>query len=457
MAQAQSIEWIKRTIESEAITATGGPRAARSSIDEPALGVIAKRGDSADVAAAILRARRAGNQVILAYEPSHADRESLEFAEDLGVQVVEPDSGHLDELSPTARLRRRAREQGYPGVILIDDPSARVDFEASRRRLARSDGYLVEAEPEPAVSAAGSVLVGIPAYNEAGSIGDVVEGASEHGRVVVVDDGSDDETAAVARAAGAAVVEHEVNRGYGGALKTLFVEAERAGASNLVVLDADGQHDPADVPKLVEEQRSTGAEIVIGSRFARGAETNVPIYRLLGLFVVNLLTNLSLGVVRRRSWVGDTQSGFRAYDRRAIESLAADASIGDRMSASTDILYHAHHNDFDVEEVGTNVYYDVESASSQDPISHGLDLVNNILRTVERDRPVLTLGLPGVLGVLVGTSFGYWAVATFVNDGTFPIGLALASTFFLLAGILASLTGVILHSLKTYIPDESAA
>ncbi|HKJ59212.1 MAG TPA: glycosyltransferase family 2 protein, partial [Halobacteriales archaeon] len=398
MAQAQSLEWIKRTIEAEADAATGGSQVVRPSVDEPAVGILANRGDSADVAAAILRARRAGYRVILTYEAANADRETLEFAEDLGVRVVEPETGLLDDLSPTTRLRQSAREQGYPGVILIEDLSVRVDLEASRRRLAESDAYLVEAQPAPAVSIPGEVLVGIPAYNEAGSIGDVVDRASEYGTVVVVDDGSDDSTAAEARAAGAVVVEHEGNRGYGAALKTLFTEAERAGASNLVVIDADGQHEPADIPRLVDAQKESGSQLVIGSRFAEGAETNAPIYRLVGLFVVNLLTNLSLGVVRKRSRVGDSQSGFRAYDRRAIESLAADESIGDRMSASTDILYHAHHHDFAIEEVGTSIYYDVEAASSQNPLSHGLDLVNNILKTVERDRPVLTLGVPGVVG-----------------------------------------------------------
>lgn len=457
MAQTQSLEWIKRTIEAEAGAAPGGGRVDRSSFDDPVVGIISGRGDSADIAATILRAKRAGFGVLLAHESSQADEETLAFAEDLAVPVVEPESGRLDDLNPTARLRRAAREDGYPGVILVNDPATRVDLEASSRRLAESEAYLIEAEPEAAVSAPDEVLIGVPAYNEAGSIGDVVERASRHGNVVVVDDGSDDETAAVARAAGAAVVEHARNLGYGAALKTLFAEAQRARASNLVVLDADGQHDPADVPKLVDEQRSADVEIVIGSRFAEGAETNAPLYRLVGLFVVNLLTNLSLGAIREGDRVGDSQSGFRAYDRRAIESLAADETIGDRMSASTDILYHARKNGFDIAEVGTSIYYDVEGASSQDPLSHGLDLVNNILKTVERDRPVLTLGLPGVLSVLVGAAFGYWAIATFVGAGTFPIGLALASTFFLLAGILASLTGVILHSLKTYIPDPSVS
>jgi glycosyltransferase involved in cell wall biosynthesis len=234
---------------------------------------------------------------------------------------------------------------------------------------------------------AAPVIVGIPAYNAAGTVGDVVSAALPHADVVlVVDDGSRDATAERAAAAGAEVVGHEENGGYGAALKTLFSEAVERGADCLVVLDADGQHDTADIPRLVAAREDADADVVIASRFADGGATDAPLYRRFGLGVINLLTNVSLGTLRSGR-ITDTQSGFRAYSPRALASLAEDDSIGDRMDASLDILYHVRGLDYDITEVGTTITYDVEQASSDDPISHGLELVSAIVaRTVRFPR-----------------------------------------------------------------------
>jgi glycosyltransferase involved in cell wall biosynthesis len=296
-----------------------------------------------------------------------------------------------------------------------------------------------------------NVLVAIPAYNEASAIGGVVRQAREYAdAVLVVDDGSDDDTAERAAEAGALVSEHGRNRGYGAALKTAFGAAQRLDTAHLVVIDGDGQHDPADIPALVETQERTAANLVIGSRFVDGVVSNAPLYRRAGLTVINVLTNLSMGVVRASSRVSDTQSGFRAYDREAIETLAADPAIGDWMSASIDILYHAHHRDYAIEEVPVEVSYDVENASTHAPVSHGVALVRNILKTIERERPLTALAVPGFSITFGGLGFGYWAATNYVQSGTFPFGLALMAVFLTLLGIFACFTAIVLHSLSTY-------
>jgi hypothetical protein len=170
--------------------------------------------------------------------------------------------------------------------------------------------------------------------------------------------------------------------------------------------------------------------------------------------MINILTNLSMGVVRSRSWVNDTQSGFRAYGSTAIESLARDKSITDGMGASTDILYHAHEHDYEIAEVGTTVTYSVENASSHNPLSHGFSLVSNILKTVERERPIIVLGIPGLLITMLGIIFGYWSVSNYVSSETFPGELALAGVFFTLIGLLACFTAIILHSLTVHFNTE---
>jgi len=256
----------------------------------------------------------------------------------------------------------------------------------------------------PVVAGVG-LLVGIPAYNAAGTIDGVVHAARPYAdEVLVVDDGSTDGTGDRAREAGAVVLTHPVNGGYGAALKSIFRAAADRRASRLVVLDADGQHDPGDIPRLVEPlaDPNLGLDVVIGSRFAAGGTTDAPLYRRVGLAVVNGLANLSLGTLGPDR-IADTQSGFRAYTDRAIASLAADETIGDRMEASLDILYHVSQFEYGVTEVGTTITYDVENASSDDPVSHGLELVGTIFRRSLRNRPFVSLALTAGAAALVAT------------------------------------------------------
>ena len=439
-------ERIKQTIDS--VSAPEGrlrQPVPPGAFDRPAIGLVIGEGSADAVAGTVLRANRAGHHVLVTVgeEP---DVEALDFALDLGASVINANFGADD---PVQRLYTAAREYGFPGLLYQDSFERSIDLEASEAALSESSSYAMAAEVTSVVDAAAGTLIAIPAYNEACSIQDVVTEARQYADgVLVVDDGSEDETAKLAREAGAAVVEHGRNRGYGGSLKTIFEEARRSQVAHLVVLDADGQHDPSDVPRLVERQRESEAEIVIGSRFAEGAKTDAPLYRRAGLFVVNALTNLSLGVVRSRSRVRDTQSGFRAYSSDAVRSLSEDGGIGDHMGASTDILQHAHREGYDIEEVGTTVEYQVENGSNQNPVSHGVTLVMNLLRTIEQQRPVTVLGIPGFVSAFLGLGFGYWTFSTYIQSGVFPLGLAVTSSFFGLAGIFACFTAIILHALN---------
>lgn len=416
----------------------------------PAVGILATQGKADHVAGAILRAREhSWTPIVTGYS---TDIDGIVFARALGAEVVTPATEQADDEQLWSAVRTAARERGHPGVLCHTDVTQAIDFAASQQRLSTAESYAITPTYTSRVDVGPEILVAIPAYNEAQAINQVVTEAAVYAdEVLVIDDGSTDDTVAEARAAGATVIEHETNTGYGGALQTAFTEAKRAGAAHLAILDGDGQHDPADIPRLVERQQTGDANIVIGSRFEEAAETELPLYRRVGLRVVNTLTNLSLGVVRKRSRIDDTQSGFRVYDETAIASLAEADEIGNNMGASTDILYHAHRHGYDIEEVGTTIDYDVEDASSQNPVSHGLQLVQNILRTVERERPVTVLGVPGFVSAILGLGFGYFTFSNYITTGTFPLGLAIVSVFFTLAGIFAAFTAIILHSLNTHL------
>ena len=127
------------------------------------------------------------------------------------------------------------------------------------------------------------IVAGMPMYNEEETIGTVVTTALRHvDAVICIDDGSSDSSARIAEACGATVIRHRVNRGYGGALKTLFIRAKEMNVDALVVLDSDGQHRSEDIPKLLKPILDGSADFAIGSRFVEGGSgTHMPAYRRL--------------------------------------------------------------------------------------------------------------------------------------------------------------------------------
>lgn len=420
----------------------------------PAVGIRATATNADEVARTILRAKRHGHDVLV-LPAAAADAESVEFARELDAHVVDV-SERLSSNGAESHLEGVARTLGYPGLIYNGDADADIDYDETLASLDGNGDYGVEAVVRAADPdhPAADVIVGIPAYNEAGTIADVIASVSEYaGTVLVVDDGSTDDTAAVAAAAGAVVVEHSTNLGYGAGLRTIFSEAARRNVDHLVVIDGDGQHDAADVPRLVEAQRSSGAEVVIGSRFGEGGQTDAPLYRRFGLFVINALTNVSIGTIGSQR-ITDTQSGFRAYDRRAIESLAADQTIGAGMGASTDILYHAHRRQFSIHEIGTSISYAVENGSTQNPISHGLHLLNNILKTMKRDQPGTLLGVPGFVTALFGVSLLVWTVSSIGSGVRLPFAATALGAVFTLVGSLSCLYGFVAHSINVKLDEQ---
>lgn len=158
-------------------------------------------------------------------------------------------------------------------------------------------------------------LVIMPAWNEAAVIGSTIRDVHEHGPkcvVLVVDDGSDDETPAIARDAGAVVLQLPFNMGVGGAMRAGFTFAERLGFTRAVQVDADGQHNPKDIQKLLDEV-ARGADIVIGARFAEVGDYAVHGPRKWAM-------NVLAGVLSRlaKTQLTDVTSGFRAASEQAI-------------------------------------------------------------------------------------------------------------------------------------------
>jgi glycosyltransferase involved in cell wall biosynthesis len=166
------------------------------------------------------------------------------------------------------------------------------------------------------------ILVIIPAYNEADSIGEVIGRArtsAPGADVVVIDDGSTDATAAIAQKSGALVVSLPYNLGIGGAVQTGYVFAAEMGYDIAVQVDGDGQHDPAEIAEIVAPLLAGQADVVIGSRYIEDRGYITPFLRRLGIFLLASIVSL---IIRQR--VTDTTSGFRAVNRRVIEFCARE-------------------------------------------------------------------------------------------------------------------------------------
>lgn len=282
-----------------------------------------------------------------------------------------------------------------------------------------------------------SIVVGIPAYNEEIAIGSVILRSQQHAdAVIVVDDGSDDRTVDVARAAGAHVIEHRENSGKGAAVRTLLGYAHREYPSleALVLIDGDGQHDPDDIPNVIEPVLNDQCDLAIGSRYCAGA-TETPLYRRFGQKLLDMLTAGPSG-----TRLSDTQSGFRVMSPDAISRINIRT---DGMGVESEMISTATDRNLSIREVPIDVRYEGVDGQTHTPIRHGLEVVLFLLQLIRANHPILFFGVPGLFalttgGVLVGVGF-----STQVSAGTINYYHVLGMVLIVL-GAVGVLSGILL-------------
>jgi glycosyltransferase involved in cell wall biosynthesis len=287
------------------------------------------------------------------------------------------------------------------------------------------------------------IVVGIPAFNEDEMIAKVVTDAQKFADVVVVcDDGSSDQTAAIAKSLGVDVVKHDRNLGYGVAIKSLFRRACELNADVLVTLDSDGQHDPNEIPNVVKPIAQGIADVVIGSRFLDSNGTaEMPLYRRFGAKLITKLVNGS-----SKNGIKDAQSGFRAYNRRALEHVSiSEAGMG----ASVEILLKASKHNLRICEVSSSCKYlnGNVATSTEHPITHGMGVVMSILRLIVEEKPLTVLGTPGILCLFAGIAFGVWLLQLYAIEYRIVTNIALASVAFVLIGFFMLSTAITLYAI----------
>jgi glycosyltransferase involved in cell wall biosynthesis len=263
--------------------------------------------------------------------------------------------------------------------------------------------------------------------------------------VVVVDDGSEDETAWIAEQAGATVIHHPANRGYGAALRSCFDYARNNDFGVLVILDGDGQHRPELIPKVVAPVEEGKADVSIGSRFLGGQKSiGLPRYRRFGIGIITRFTNLG---TRHNRKITDAQSGFRAYSRAAISAIDP---VETDMGASAEILWEADRRGLRIVEVPIQIDYRRHEAT-RGPLAHGLSVVGSMIRYVETRHALLFFAVPGLVLFAAGLLLGLRTLESYYGSTPheLAVGLALITVLLVVLGMLLAFTGLILHAVIT--------
>ena len=286
------------------------------------------------------------------------------------------------------------------------------------------------------------IIACIPAYNEEKTIASVVLKAMKYvDKVIVCDDGSNDMTGEIAERLGAIVIRHERNLGKGAAIRSLFMKAREMNADVMITLDADGQHDPDEIPKLLETLKETKADIVIGSRFLSSAK-EIPGYRVIGNKILNLLTN---------AHITDTQCGFRAYNKIALE-LITPAEQG--IAVDSEILLKARKFNLKIVETAIDVDYKVPKPSKHNPLYHGLEVALNTVKYMSIRHPLIFYGIPGFLALLVAIVFWIWTLQIFAATRRITTNITLVAIGATMVGLMLLTTAVILWTVISVIRER---
>ena len=290
------------------------------------------------------------------------------------------------------------------------------------------------------------ITVGLPAFNEEANIASIIVKLKKITETIIVcNDGSTDLTSEIAKKMGAIVIDHPKNLGYGGAINSIFKKAKEINSDLLVTFDADGQHKIDDIFKVIEPIKKGEADLVIGSRFLDITKEEVPEIRKIGIKIITKVTNSSL-----KEKITDAQSGFRAYNKDIISKL----NISDMgMGISTEILIKIQKAGFRISEIPIIISYEGDT-STHNPVSHGTSVVFSTLKYVAIERPLTFYGIPGVIFLIIGLSFGIWTTQIFSVQGKIITNIALIGISGVIFGTILIITATILHSIVSVVREN---
>ncbi len=283
-------------------------------------------------------------------------------------------------------------------------------------------------------------MAGMPAYNESKYIGSMVLNTKQYvDEVVIIDDGSTDDTSKIAGLAGAAVIRHPQNKGYGAAILSIFAEAKKRDPDILIILDADSQHNPQEIPDIIKPILN-GYDVVIGTREKQADK--IPFYRRLGQKVISGSVN-----ILSTEHLTDTECGFRAFSRKAIATLNLKEN---GMAISAETVAEASRQNLKIIQVPVSVYYSKDS-STLNPVAHGLGVLTRIVVMISEQKPLFFFGLAGIILMLGGLAAGFFTLRLYSQSGVISIAWSLISIFLIILGTMSAFNGLTLHTMYSII------
>jgi glycosyltransferase involved in cell wall biosynthesis len=285
----------------------------------------------------------------------------------------------------------------------------------------------------------------MPAFNESERIKEIINKIkNKSDNIIVCDDGSTDSTGTIAEKMGAIVINHEKNLGYGSAIKSIFLKAKEIEADILITFDADGQHRIEDINTVIQPILDNKADIVIGSRFLEN-DVEMPKYRKFGVKTITSLTNISSEIK-----LSDSQSGFRAYNKKTLSEIFPTEN---GMGISTEIIIKANRKKLRIKEVPIKILYEGKT-STHNPVVHGISVILSTTKFISTEHPLSFYGIPGIILVIVGLFFTGWTIQYFTEFEIFQPVLALIAIGLTLVGLMCVLTSIILFSLVHVIRER---
>ena len=281
------------------------------------------------------------------------------------------------------------------------------------------------------------VAILLPAYNEEVAIASMILLSSKYAdEVIVIDDGSTDRTKEVSQLAGATVLSHKINKGKGVALKTGFDYAKKYDI--IVTIDADGQHNPLEIPLLIKPIEEDIADLVNGSRYINKQDTSTPKYRRIGQTVLDTATNIASGVK-----ITDSQSGFRAFSSKCFNCFNFDP---EGFGIESDMLIEAANNNLRICEVEISVRYDVNTTTAN-PVIQGVSVLLRVLELIRFNRPLYFYGISGAIILFFGILIYLSIQATSLSNNLY---LNAVGIFVIIMGIVLIFSGVLTDFLNKF-------
>jgi glycosyltransferase involved in cell wall biosynthesis len=282
----------------------------------------------------------------------------------------------------------------------------------------------------------GTIAV-IPCYNEQKTIRTIIEQTKPYvDTILIIDDGSTDNTATIARQNGATVISHTTNQGKGTAIKTGFTYAINNHYDYVITLDGDGQHNPHEIPLLLNAITNKPYDISLG--FRTGHTTEMPTWRKIGKRILDYITSLGNG-----GFLTDSQCGFRAFNKKAIHALTPELNEKS-FGIESEQLVKAHDHNLQLTNIKISCkYQNLPRTSTKHPLTHALTVLLYIAKHMVLRHPFSCLVVPGFLLACLGYLSACHALPMVAWASVFLLHCFWIGGAFMVAGMFVFFMGVI--------------